>query len=229
MAKDQKFRYTVPTTPPGEPITAEDLEDILRAKVEEHPEGSPERLDAHWQLARFLGMVGRPAEGLGLLEVMLKETRDPETRAEVTLGMGQLMERLHDFPGAVEAYTRGVSLEPVGNRTWYFLHNNLGYSLNQLGRHSEGEPWCRRAIEIGPERYNAHKNLGVALEGLGRYGEAARCYVAAVRAEAADPRALAHLESLVAAHPAVLDEVDDLEEDLEACRTAVARARKAWA
>ena len=47
----------------------------------------------------------------------------------------------------------------------------------------------------------------------------------AVRAEARDPRALKHLEDLVAAHPEIVEEIPDLLEQVEACRTAVTAVR----
>ena len=219
------FFFSLPQRPEGSPVTAADAERMLRARIAECPESSPERSQALWQLARFLSMTGRHAEALLELDALLAATDDLEGRAEIVLGIGQVMEQIGDYAGAIEVYTRGVSLEPVVGRTWYLLHNNLGYSLNRLGRHAEAERWCRAAIEICPERHNARKNLGIACAALGKHAEAARCFIDAVKAEAADPRALGHLEELLAAHPEVAGEVDGLEQALERCRAAVALAR----
>ncbi len=224
MSSASKSQSGPPDRGEGVPVTAEELERILRARIAQCPEDSPDRRQALWQLARFLGMVHREGEAIQVLQSLLAATSDLETRAEIVLGLGQLMEQLGDFAGAVEAYSRGVALEPVGTRTWYFLHNNLGYSLNQLGRHAEGEGWCRAAIRISPERHNARKNLGIACEGQGRYVEAVRCFIEAVRAEPRDPRALKCLEDVVVAHPEVFGEVDGLENELQSCRAAVAAA-----
>lgn len=224
MQSDQFF-FSMPQPPEGSPVTAADAERMLRAQIAERPESSLERSQAQWQLARFLSMTGRHTEALRELEVLLAATEDLEGRAEIVLGIGQVMEQIGDYAGAIEVYTRGVSLEPVGGRTWYLLHNNLGYSLNQMGRHAEAERWCRAAIEICPERHNARKNLGIACTAQGNHAEAARCFIDAVKAEAADPRALGHLEDLLAAHPEVARDVDGLEQELERCRSAVALAR----
>ena len=115
-------------------------------------------------------------------------------------------------------------MEPCGQFTWYFIHNNLGYSLNQLGRFVEGEQVCRHAIDISTQPPNAHKNLGLALAGQGCQREAAGSFIAATQADASDPRSLRHLEALLA---------EDRELDFEfagardACREAVAVAKQA--
>jgi tetratricopeptide (TPR) repeat protein len=209
------------------PVTADEAERIIRGKVADQPPGSREHREALWELMRFLGVTGRPAEGLAILDGLLAGTADLEERAGIILAIGQLLERMGDYASALAAYSRGVALEPIGPSVSYLLHNNLGYCLNQLGRHAEAERWCRAAIEIDPLRHNAHKNLGLACQGQGRYGEAARSLIQAVRCEAGDPRALEHLQELAEAHPETVEEIPDLHEQLKACAAAVAAARLA--
>jgi tetratricopeptide (TPR) repeat protein len=108
----------------------------------------------------------------------------------------------------------------------YLLCNNLGYCLSQLGRFAEAERLCRAAIALDPERYNAHKNLGVALEGQGRHAEPAEGYVEATRKNPGDPRALRHLETMLARHPEVTHAVRDLPATLEACRALAGAGRR---
>jgi Flp pilus assembly protein TadD len=220
-----EFRFSIPQRPEGTAVSANEAERQLREWVTGHPEGSKEHRDALWQLVRFLSVTGRQAEGLEILDALLSSTVEPEVRAEITLAMGQLMERLDDYQSASVAYSRGVSLEPVGERTWYLLHNNLGYCLNQMGRHEDAEHWCRAAIQIAPERHNAHKNLGVACQGRGRYAEAALAFIHAVHREAGDPRALQHLGELVGSHPEIVTEIPDIHGQLESCSMAVEAAR----
>src|SRR5207342_160110 len=105
---EDRFRFSVPPRPKGTPVSEEELERILRAKVAEPAEGSKEHAEALWQLARFLGLTGRQRESLEILDVLLASTVDPEPRAAITLGMGQLMERLGDYQSASAAYSRGV-------------------------------------------------------------------------------------------------------------------------
>lgn len=230
MSSGPEFRFSRPPSIHDGMValTAEELEPILRGKIAKCLPGSREHLEATWQLVRFLGMTGRSGEGLRELENLLATALDLAEKAEIALASGQLMEKLGDFASAIEAYRRGIALEPVQASAWYFLHNNLGYCLNQLGRYSEGERWCRAAIQIDPERHNAHKNLGVACEGQGRHVEAIHCFIAALKANAADPRALRLLEELIDSDPGVRTEVPDLDHQLEKCREAVAAARQVW-
>jgi Flp pilus assembly protein TadD len=219
-----RFRFSRARRPEGRPLSAQEAERILRARVGQFPGGSPEHHEARWELARFLGMTGRHADGLAELETLLAASPDPEECAEIVLAMGQFLEGLGDFAGAIETYSRGVALEPIAGRTWYLLHNNLGYSLNQLGRFVEGERWCRAAIAIDPARHNAWKNVGLACRGQGRHAEAAACLIEAVRRDASDPRALLHLEELLEERPELLAEDAALAERLARCRAAVAAA-----
>jgi len=225
MSNDESLRSA--PSPEGTPISAEEAERLLRARVEELPPDSREHVDAIWNLMRFLSLTCRQEEGLRLLETLLTIVTHPEGRAEIVLATGQLMEQLGDYSAAVGAYSKGVALEPVGLSTWYLLHNNLGFSLNQLGRYAEGERWCREAVRIDPERSNAHKNLGLACEGQGRNADAVRCFVAAVRSNASDPRALRHLEALVARSPEIRNELPDVEDQIASCRAAVEAAQRA--
>ena len=228
-AMNDSFRFTLPEPPDGAPVSSQEAERLLRQWVSEHPAGSKEQRDALWQLMRFLGLTGRHAEGLEILARLLSATADPEERAEIALAMGSLMEQAGDFQSAIDAYSRGVSLEPIGGRTWYLLHNNLGFCLNHFGRHSEAETWCTAAIRIDPLQHNAYKNLALALQGQGRFADAARLFLEAVHREAGDPRALAHLEAMFQEHPEIADEIPNLPEQISQCRVAVETARRAVA
>jgi len=221
-----KFRFSLPDRPTGTPVSQEEAERILRANLATAEEGSQEQRDALWDLMRFLSMTDRQTEGIAILDQLLATTADPEQRAEIVLATGQLMEMLEDYANARVAYTHGVALEPVGGRTWYLLHNNLGYCLNQLGRFDEAERWCRSAIEIDSQRHNAYKNLGIACQGQGEYAAAARAFIQAIHREASDPRALMHLEDLMEKHPEIASEIPDLGDQARSCRTAVETAKK---
>ena len=150
---------------------------------------------------------------------------DQEQRAEYFLLLGAECEKGDDYSAAARFYQRGIECRPKGIRTRYFLHNNMGYCLNHFKRHEEASEHCRTAIAVNLESFNAYKNLGLALEGLGRYVEAVRCYIRACKIYPQDPRALKHLEILVASHPEVCRDMPDLIEEIESYRHA---ARTAW-
>ena len=135
------------------------------------------------------------------LELMLKLAYLPNEFALYWLIKGGLMEKDRNFSAAAEAYRNGLEFDSRDPMVEYFMRNNLGYSLNQLGQFSEGESWCREAIEIEPERPNAHKNLGLALQGQGRYPEAAESFRNATLVDRFDQRALNHLRELLETHP----------------------------
>lgn len=174
-----------------------------------------------WELTKLYSRTGRQALALEYVERLKASTDDPERQAGFYLAAGQLLEQMGDFTSAVLAYSQALRMEPARTLTWYLIHNNLGYSLNQLGRFSEAEAYCRAAIAIDPQRCNAYKNLGVALEGQGQLAEAARQYVRAVRANSADPRALRQLEKLVKLHPELTQEMPELGTELQQCQAAV--------
>ena len=124
-----------------------------------------------------------------------------EQKAACVLVMGAAAEKKQDFEAAVRFYREALAMEPICNDVWYFIHNNLGYSLNMLGHFAEGEKRCRAAIEINPFRPNGHKNLGISLAGQGHYHEAAQCFVNATDNNAGDTRSFGLLKDLLQQHP----------------------------
>jgi tetratricopeptide (TPR) repeat protein len=149
---------------------------------------------------------------------------DPSEKAACLLSMGRAMEQLSDYRAAVEAYLRAFELPQEQNENWYFLNNNLGYCLNQMGQYQEAEKYCRAAIDIEPGRHNAWKNLGIALQSQGLYAEAAMYLIHATKLCPTDSRALAHLEDLIAGHREILEELPDLLTQLCECDDAVQQA-----
>jgi tetratricopeptide (TPR) repeat protein len=135
--------------------------------------------------------------------------------------MGQLAEQVGNFDAAVGFYLEARELNPESVATRYLIHNNLGYSLIQLGRFKEAEPLLEAAITIDPTRPNAFKNLGLTLRSQGKIPEAADYFVLATEANSADTRSLRHLEELIADHPEVLLAMPGLAENLILYRTAV--------
>jgi tetratricopeptide (TPR) repeat protein len=216
MNREFTFRFSLPNVPEGKPVSAAEAEQILLAQLKER--GTEE---AVWNLARFYSVTGRQQIAMGYVQQLLDATADPEKKAECLLTMGRLMEQIKDYDAAIRFYTQAFAMEPVDNDTWYFINNNLGYCLNHFGRHVEAERYCQTAIGINPNRHNAYKNLGISLQGQNCFSQAARCYVAAVQANASDPRALQHLEQLFAAHPEIGLEQPDIQEQIQACRAAV--------
>lgn len=173
---------------------------------------------ALWNLAAFYNRNRRPEESMTYLRRLLALESDLEKKAACILAMGGAAEQMNDFPGAILFYREAMSMEPLHSDTWYFIHNNLGYSLNKVGQFEEGEKCCLAAIRINPSRPNAHKNRGIALAGQGRYCEAAQCYITATQNHAGDARAFELLEQLVGEHPELGFELQD---QIARCRKMV--------
>ena len=159
------------------------------------------------------------------IERILPLISAPCDKAECFLRMGIAMEHLRDFGAAEGAYSRAFDLPQQPNEIWYFLNNNRGYCLNQIGQHQESEMYCRAAIKIQPKRHNAHKNLGIALMSLGRIGEAAKSLIRATKLCPSDSRALAHLDELFACHREVTKEIPDFLIKLLKCHELVQREK----
>lgn len=176
--------------------------------------------DAYFYLVCFYSDKRRWDLGLPYLEHLLDITTEPEEKSHYVFSMGQLMEQAGDFERAVDFYKQALTMEPADDRTWYLIHNNLGYSLNKLGRYAEGERYCRQAIQIDYHQYNAYKNLGISLDGQGNYAEAAKNFIESTRANAGDPRALQHLEDLLKRQPGLLKDNPALLPELKKCQQA---------
>ncbi|HEY3864229.1 MAG TPA: tetratricopeptide repeat protein [Verrucomicrobiae bacterium] len=222
MEEPLKFQFELPRTPMGPlvEVSTRDMEKLLLKKLQES-ENNPTQ--ALWQLALFYKQTRQHGKALTRLQELMPMVPDPEERAKCVLTMGQTMEQTGNYASAVGYYKQALALEPMNTWTWYFINNNLGFSLNIMQRFAEAEPYCRRAIQTDPNRSNAYKNLGLSLSGQGQYREAAQCYVAATQTNAADPRAFHLLMDLLKDHP-------ELEYDFQAaaigCRKAVETAAR---
>jgi tetratricopeptide (TPR) repeat protein len=201
----------------GRIVSLDDVETMSAelAVVEPDPEKQVELLFLFagecFEYRRFDSAVRYLAKIVGLAQ-------DDGIKAHCFLETGRAHEKKRDFQAAANAYRQGLAYPPAWTRTWYFLNNNLGYSLNQLGSFSEAEGYCRTAIAFQPHMYNAHKNLGVSLQGQGRFVEAAGSLLEATRIAPSDRRALGRLEELLTRHPEVgrdhpeiLDEVQSID------------------
>ncbi len=222
MGERLDFRFSLPDAPAGPlvELSSAEAEKMLLKKLEESGSDPKEAL---WQLAQFYKLSKQHEKALERLRQLMERLPNPEQKAECVLTMGQAMEQVGDYLTAVRYYKEALALEPSHTFTWYFINNNLGFSMNTLGQFAEGEIYCRRAIEIDPSRPNAHKNLGIALDGQAQYVDAARCYITATQANAADGRAFRLLRDLVNQHPELEFEFQSA---VECCQKAVEVASK---
>jgi len=215
---DMLFRYDIPELPIGQAVTLDEMEKIALEQVELD---AGKRETGLWSLTMIYNGTGRHQKAIECLTQLLRDNDDPEKRASCYTALGQTMEQMRDFAAACQYYRKARLHEPRSTRTWYYIHNNLGFSLNQLGEYEEALPFLHQAMKIAPYLPNAYKNIGMALEALGRYAGAATCYITATQVLASDDRSLGLLEAMVEAHPEILRDMPALEQRLEACRQAV--------
>jgi tetratricopeptide (TPR) repeat protein len=224
MSEPLGFKFSVPDLPEGRAVTWEELE---REVLERLENDSSARKQSLWDLAVIYSMTGRQDQSLECLNKVAVLTDGPEEQARCYLMMGQLREQVNDYEGAVVYYGAAFGMEPQNTGTWYWINNNLGYSLVQLARCQEAEAYLRRAITIQPAAPNAYKNLGLAFLGENRFAEAGDYFIRSTQANASDKRSLAHLEQLLEAHPEIAVEIPDFNEKIEGCRMAVKAAAAA--
>ncbi|WP_460019189.1 tetratricopeptide repeat protein [Magnetospira thiophila] len=141
---------------------------------------------------------------------LLEEAETSDDRAKILMSVGIECERREDWMTAVDYYAKVLEEAPVREKFRYFGNNNLAYSLVQMGRFDEAEPYCLAAIAVTPERHNAHKNLGLVRQGQERWHDAATCFAEAFRLCPGDPRSRHLLNSVLDSHPDLLAESADL-------------------
>jgi tetratricopeptide (TPR) repeat protein len=204
-------------------LPPKEVEDRLRQQLKEREEALERTA---WRLAVFYSRNGRQGAAISLIQRLLRYLDDQEKCAGAYLSLGQLMEQLEDYASAIQYYSQALSLDPANKVISYLVNNNLGYCLNLEEQPEEAEKYCRVAISINPSRHNAYKNLGRSFEQQGKLLEAAEQYIKATKLNAADSRALGHLENLVAQHPDLLGEFPDILRQLDKCRQATDFAKR---
>jgi tetratricopeptide (TPR) repeat protein len=179
-----------------------------------------------WNLTRLYSKTNRLQEAQIFMLKHLHLSVNDEERASSLLALGQIMEKMNDFFRAAEYYQEAYSVTSFNLLTRYFIHNNLGYSLNQLKRFEEAKVYLLSALKIDPSRPNAYKNLGLSYWGLGEYTKATRCFIAATKVYPVDQRSQKHLEELIQEHPELSAGIPAFVEGVTSCKNALELARK---
>ncbi|MBF0503372.1 MAG: hypothetical protein HQM09_24850 [Candidatus Riflebacteria bacterium] len=212
--------------PKEEKIKEKTVEEEEADQLQDIQEKEEAFFQALWSLAGFYCSIGRQEKSLALINRILRCSDDRTTHARMILGLGQTSEQLKQWEAAIGYYSAGIELNAENDReTWYFLHNNLGYCLNVLGKFQAGETYLRKAIGIDDGKPNGFKNLGISLEGQGKFMAAAMTYIQATRANAADGRAFQLLTKLVEGHPELHALIPYLPDTIDELRKAIELVR----
>ena len=223
MNKKTQFRFSIQGLPEGELLTVSEYE-VRTLETLKAADGRC--LDSLWRLARLYSKTGHFVKAEAYIQFIIDLTDDPEEHASIYLALGQIEEKRSDYRTASKYYRRALALESCSSCTWYFIHNNLGYSLNQIGEYEAAASYLKTALEIDPKRTNAYKNMALSFLAMEKLEDAAELFIYATQVDAADSRSLDHLESLVEAHPHLLVDIPNLQDRLEFCRQAVDTARE---
>lgn len=139
----------------GEKVHVSDAERVSKDILKRLPQRSDQ-----WNLLRQLAMYcwqeGLYDASCVYLRQILAVADDPSVKSDCYLKLGQVREAADDYLEALRNCEEAFDLDLGRTDTSYFLHNNRGFCLNQLGRYGEAETYCRKAIEINGERYNAY-------------------------------------------------------------------------
>ena len=200
------------------PCTSSETEQRLLAALDE---SGGRDIQVLWDLGVFYSQAGHYDQATACIQRVIELIEDPEQQAACFLALGQVQEKKDDYRAAAKRYLSGIALKPRGRSTAYFLCNNLGFCLNEMGEHEAAVPYLEKALKIDPARANAYKNLALSHQGTGNLRRAAELFIGATRSNAADQRSLHHLESLIEANPDLLIDVPSLQQNLEGCRYAV--------
>lgn len=221
MKKEMWFRFSMRRQFKKDNVPGE------RKNMQEDIENSIEKkaLDDLWRQAVWYADGGRFDEAKSIFQQIQRDNKDPEIIGSCHLAMGQLEEKRRDFESAAQHYRAGLAMKPPDGHAVYFFNNNLGYSLNQLGKPKEAIPYLKRAKEVSPHLPNAYKNLALSYQALGDIKNAAELFIQATQVDASDSRSLRHLDELLRENPGLRVEIPDLEERLLMCRAAVKATR----
>lgn len=182
------------------PVTDDETEARLLQELKT-PVSEKACLETLWELTFFYHCIQRIDVATTCVLLILDSTDEPEEQARCYRNLGVFAEHRREYEVAIQHYEKGVALRPRDKMEAYFLHNNMAYCLNLLGKHDEAEAMCHKAIEIDSTRHNAWKNLGLSLEAKGDLVGAAYSYVEATRNGPRDARAAMLLEQLLKANP----------------------------
>lgn len=145
MNEDVLFRYLIRKLPDGEALTGSEIEQKLLAKLAAN---NGECIYSLWELGQMYKDMGRLDQASAYTQRVIELTNDPEILGTGYLVLGQIEEGRGDFVAAAKRYRSALALEPCSTETWYFIHNNLGYSLNQLVSMSRLYPILRTHLRL---------------------------------------------------------------------------------
>ncbi|MEB3192998.1 MAG: tetratricopeptide repeat protein [Snowella sp.] len=106
------------------------------------------------------------------IETLLKEDLEPEDKSFLLLEQGNLWVASSAYKEVIASFEHTLTFKPDLHEAW----NNLGDTLDDLGRLKEAITSYNKALKFKPDLHEAWNNLGIVLGNLGRYEEAINSY-----------------------------------------------------
>lgn len=108
---------------------------------------------------------------------------------------GSFLTAIEDFQGAVDAYGKGLALDPGFAPGFY----NRGYACNMLGMHRQAVAEYDKSLALDPDDYQSWFNRALSNYFLGEHRQAVADYGRALAINPGDPqayynRAMSHVE-----------------------------------
>jgi tetratricopeptide (TPR) repeat protein len=108
---------------------------------------------------------------------------------------GSFLTAIEDFQGAVDAYGKGLALDPGFAPGFY----NRGYACNMLGMHREAIAEYDKTLKLEPDDYQSWFNRALSNHYIGEHHQAVADYGKAIALNPGDPqayfnRAMSHVE-----------------------------------
>lgn len=148
----------------------------------------------------------------------LKDRTDTESVAKGFVLLAQQAERRSEWQDAVALYGEALRNKPQDPVIRYCGECGRGYCLMKQGALEDAVRYLSAAIKTNPDFCHAYRLLGNAAEGLGRYKLAVECYLSAVLKKTDDKESWDYLLNLIAAHPLVINEFDNLSTAMRGAR-----------
>jgi tetratricopeptide (TPR) repeat protein len=98
---------------------------------------------------------------------------------------GSFLTAIEDFQGAIEAYSKGLALDPSFAPGFY----NLGYAYNIIGLHRRAVAEYDKALSLDPDDYQTWFNRALSQYFLGEHRQAVEDYGRAIILNPGDPQA----------------------------------------
>ncbi len=194
------------------PFSADVLEDAKRAFFTlEEVEDKMKALTDIYNLCCSVGCVN---EFFSVCEEALNDPDTGKARANILCRMGVAYENEKNFDKALVYYLASMEFECEIEPIRYYRLVNAAFCCLMKNAPLKAQEFCKSAIVINPDKWQAWKNLGMSYELLDNPREAVNCYVRAIKLSCGNVAPVVYLRELVKRNSEKIPDLDQIEEEL---------------